>query len=271
MLSDEKLLDPIPVRVFLDLDPAFVQIWHANYGIDMGFARHTHFVTVGQNIGRPECPVPTCGVTWIPTFQPIDLTQWQPSDPMPHRAFTTIANWRGYGSVEHQGVFYGQKAHSLRQFIDLPKRTDEQFLLALSIHPDEVKDLDALAKNGWRLIDPAVVARTSDDYRNFVAGSKGELGIAKAGYVASRCGWFSDRSAAYLACGRPVIAQDTGFARVLPTGSGLFAFSSADDVLAAIEAINGDYAKHRRAARELAEEVFDSAKVLTRLLHSVGA
>jgi hypothetical protein len=267
MLADERLTAPIPTRAFLDLDPAFVQVWHANYGIDMGFDRHTHFVTVGQAIGQPECPVPTCGRSWIPTLQPVDLEEWRPvTDAQPPAALTTVANWRGYGSVEHQGLIYGQKAHSLRQFIDLPSRTRQPFVLALSIHPGEVNDVKALAANDWRLVDPADVAGTPDAYRDFIHRSRGELGIAKAGYVASRCGWFSDRSACYLAAGRPVIAQETGFSRFLPTGDGLFAFTSTGDVVAAVDAMNRDYPRHRRAARELAEAHFDSGRVLTRLL-----
>jgi hypothetical protein len=272
MLADPHLSARIPVRVFLDLDPGFVQVWCANYGIDMGFARHTHFVSVGGNTGAPECDVPTCGVSWIPTLPPVDLEHWPAAgaDAPACDAMTTIANWRGYGSVEHRGVFYGQKAHSLRQLIDLPRRTRQALLLALSIHPDEVKDIEALAANGWRTVDPAVVAGTPDSYQRFVQGSRGEFGVAKLGYVASRCGWFSDRSACYLASGRPVVAQDTGFGRFLPTGEGLFAFGTAEAAVAALDALNGDYPKHRRKARELAEAFLDSDKVLTRLLRNVG-
>lgn len=271
MLADKDLTDVIPTRVFVDLDPGFVQVWHANYGIDMGFARHTHFVTVGQALGRPECPVPTCGLRWLPTFQPVVLGEWPRADSTTRDSWTTVANWRGYGSVEHQGVFYGQKVHSLRQFIELPTRTPERFELALSIHPAEVKDLEELARNRWCLLDPSTVAASPDDYRSFVSGSKGEFGIAKAGYVASRCGWFSDRSACYLAAGRPVIAQHTGFGDFLPTGEGLFAFDTAEDVLTAIDAVNRDYARQRRAAREIADAYFNSDKVLTRLLQNLGA
>jgi hypothetical protein len=186
-------------------------------------------------------------------------------------ALTTVGNWRGYGSIEHGGVVYGQKAHSLRLLLSLPTRTRERFLLALAIHPDERQDLDALAANGWQLADPAEVAGTPARYRSFIQGSKAELGIAKSGYVNSRCGWFSDRSICYLASGRPVLAQETGFSGFLPTGAGLFAFETAEDVLAAIEAMNGDYPYHARVARALAEEHFDSDKVLTRLLQRVGA
>lgn len=271
MLTDPELTHRIPLRVYLDLDPAFVQLWHAVQGIDMRFAGHTHFVTIGQAIGQPDCPVPTCGLTWIPTLQPVVLDHWPAVGPIVHDALTTVANWRGYGSIEHEGVFYGQKAHSLRPLISLPVRTRERFLLALAIHPDERKDLDALAANGWELVDPVEVAGTPARYRSFLQGSKAELGITKSGYVASRCGWFSDRSICYLASGRPVIAQETGFSRFLPTGAGLFAFETAEDVLAAIEELNGDYPRHARAARALAEECFDSDKVLTRLLKRIGA
>ena len=131
-------------------------------------------------------------------------------------------------------------------------------------------DLAALATNGWQLVDPAVIAGTPADYQRFIQGSKAEFGIAKSGYVAARCGWFSDRSVCYLASGRPVIAQETGFSRFLPTGQGLFAFETEDDVLAAIEALRTDYARHARTARALAEEFFDSDKVLSRLLAQVG-
>ena len=271
MLTDPELTDRIPLRVYLDLDPAFVQLWHAAEGIDMRFAGHTHFVTVGQAVGQPGCAVPTCGLPWIPTLQPVVLEHWPAAGPIVHEALTTVGNWRGYGSIEHGGVHYGQKAHSWRPLMSLPTRTRERFLPALAIHPGERKDLDALAANGWQLLDPAEVAGTPARYRSFILGSKAELGIAKSGYVNSRCGWFSDRSVCYLASGRPVIAQETGFSRFLPTGAGLFAFETAEDVLAAIDEINGDYPRHAQAARALAEEFFDSDKVLGRLLERIGA
>jgi hypothetical protein len=269
-LVDDSLTQNIPIRVYLDLDPAFTQIWHAQ-GIDMRFGRSTHFVTVGLALGAPDCKAPSCGIPWIPTLQPIVLNQWPAGNGIAHDALTTVANWRGYGSVEHDGVFYGQKAHSLRQFMKVPCRTREHFTLALSIHPDERKDLEALATNGWRIVDPSRVTATPSLYRDFIQGSKAEFGIAKAGYVASNCGWFSDRSICYLASGRPVIAQETGFSRFLPTGEGLLAFQTEDDVLAAIETLREDYARHSRAARSLAVDYFDSDKVLTALLEKVRA
>ena len=265
-LTDEDLLGRVGVRAFVDLDPAFTQLWHAAEGVDMGFDRHDRFVTIGQAVGRPDCAVPTCGREWITTPQPIVLEHWPVAREPVEPTLTTVGHWRAYGSIHHDGVHFGQKAHALRPLLDLPGRTDAEFLLALGIHPDETADLDALRREGWRLADPDAVAGSPEAYAAFVRGSWAEFGVAKSGYVASRCGWFSDRSLCYLASGRPVLAHDTGFGDWLPVGEGLLAFSSADDVVAGIEALRGDYARHRRAARALAEDVFDADRVLPDLL-----
>jgi hypothetical protein len=262
MLRDDRILDHTPIRVYLDLDPVFNQLWHAE-GVDVGLDGHTHYVTVGRS-------VPATGHDWIHTLPPVVLDRWPVAERVEVDAFTTVANFRGYGSVEHDGVRYGQKAHSLRPLLELPRLSAERFALALDIHPDE-PDLAALQEHGWELLDPHRVAGTPDRYASFVRGSKAELGIAKEGYVVSGCGWFSDRSAAYLASGRPVVAQDTGFGESLPTGAGLFAFSDTDCALAAIEALRFDYGRHSRAARAIADEYLDSRRVLTRLLGEVGA
>jgi hypothetical protein len=269
MLAPEAIA-AIPLRIYLDLDPAFNQLWHQE-GIDMKFEGHTHFVTVGQAIGREGCEMPTAGREWIGTLPPVVLDKWPRANGVETDALTTVANFRAYGSIEHDGVLYGQKVHSLRRLIHLPRRTNERFVLAMKVHPDERPDLASLAENGWELVDPNVVAATPHAYRAFIQGSRAEIGIAKSGYVVSRCGWFSDRSACYLASGRPVVAQDTGFSQFIPTGEGLFAFDDEDGALAAIEAVRRDYARHSRAARQLAEEHLDSDRVLARLLGCVGA
>jgi hypothetical protein len=214
--------------------------------------------------------VPAGGLDWIPTLQPVVLTEWPAASSIVHDGLTTVGNWRGYGSIEHEGIFYGQKVHSLRQFIGLPRRTSVKLMPALAIHAEERKDLAALKENGWILLDPTEVAQNPRRYREFIQGSRAELGIAKSGYVASRCGWFSDRSACYLASGRPVLAQATGFSDFLPTGQGLIAFETEDDALAGIDSLQSDYPRHARAARAIAEAHFDSDKVLTRLLERIG-
>jgi hypothetical protein len=266
LLRDPELLAPIPVRLFLDLDPVFVQIWDAQ-GADVGLDGHTHHATVGQ--GLPGSVVPL-EHEWIPTVPPVVLEDWPVADTLDHDAFTTVGNWRSYGSVEWDGTVYGQKAHAVRRLLELPGLTTERLLPALGIHPDEVADLEALAKHGWELVDPAEVAGTPDDYKRFVTGSKGELCLTKAGYVDAESGWFSDRSACYLAAGRPVVAHDTGFGRFLPAGEGLLAFATPQEAAGAIDLVCADYEYHREAARAIAEEHLDSDRVLTTLLEAVA-
>jgi hypothetical protein len=269
-LADLELFSAVPIRVYLDLDPAFTQLWDA-HGIDMGLDGYTQFVTVGQSISTAACDVPTGGRTWRTTWPPVVLDRWPAGERVSHNAFTTVANWRSYGALEHDGVRYGQKAHSLRRLMTLPTRTAERFLLALGIDEAETVDLAALAAYRWQLVSPERVAGSPSTYRRFIRESKAEFGIAKEGYVSSRCGWFSDRSVCYLASGRPVLAQDTGFSRYLPTGAGLLRFETAEEVLEGIGSITADYDRHAAAARHLAEDHFDSDKVLSRLLSQVGA
>jgi hypothetical protein len=183
---------------------------------------------------------------------------------------TSVGHWRSYGSVEHEGVSYGQRAHSLRRLIDLPSRATGPFELALGIHPDEKDDLLALARNGWQLVDPDRAAGSPGRYRDYIQASFAELGIAKSGYVDSRSGWFSDRSACYLASGRPVVAQATGFEEVLPVGEGLLCFATTAEAAAAVEAVRSSPQAHRAHARELAEDRLDSRKVLSKLLFALG-
>ena len=256
-------IERIPIRVYLDLDPVFNQLWHLQ-GIGVGFDGHTHYASVGLRL-------PETGHDWIHTLPPVVIERWPVAGPVELDAFTTVGNWRAYGSIEHEGVHYGQKAHSLRQFLDLPQRTDERFALALGIHPDETRDLEALREHGWELLDPRAVAGTPEAYADFVRSSRGELGIAKEGYVVSSSGWFSDRSACYLASGRPVVGQDTGFGQALPTGTGLLSFATIEEAADAVVEVSRNYGRHARAARAIAEEFLDSDRVLSELLHAVGA
>jgi hypothetical protein len=270
MLRDEELVEHAGVRVFLDLDPAFNQLWHAVDGVDVGLDLHNRFATVGLAIGAAGCPVPTCGHDWVTTVPPVVLSRWPAASEPPGEAFTTVANWRGYGSIQWGRRKIGQKAHSMRRLIDLPGRAPAPVVVALAIHPDERDDLALLDAHGWRLADPGVVAATPAAYAAFVRGSRGELGIAKSGYVASRCGWFSDRSACYLASGRPVVAQDTGWSTYLPAGDGLLAFDDVAGAVAGMERLMADPIRHARAARALAEDLLDARRVLPELLDAVA-
>ena len=266
MLVDPELFEPPTVRAYLDLDPGFTQLWQEAEGIDMRLGGHDRHVTVGLGIGQEGCTVPTCGVSWLTTPPIVSLPDWEVAGPVTRHAFTTVGTWRGYGSIHHEGVHYGQRAHSMRALVDLPDLVHARFLMALAIHPDEVADLELLDRHGWELVDPATVAATPQDYRTFVQGSLAELGIAKSGYVRSACGWFSDRSACYLASGRPVVAQDTGFGTALPVGAGLLPYGDVAEAAEAVRAVVADQPRHAAAARAIAEDHLAASRVLPVLL-----
>ncbi len=270
MLTAPELFDPVPVRAYLDLDPFFNQLWQLQ-GADMRFQGHTHFVTVATALGRPDCQVPTLGRDWIKTLPPVVLERWPVATAAPTLPFTTVGHWRSYGPIKHEGRRYGMRAHSLRELIDLPRQSHAKFALALGIHPSELKDIEALEGHGWRLLDPLALASTPSSYREFVRASSAEIGIAKEGYVRSRSGWFSDRSACYLACGRPVLAQDTGFGVALPVGEGLLSFATTAEAATAADDVLSRPREHARAARAIAEDILDSDRVLTQLLANLGA
>jgi hypothetical protein len=264
-LSHPELLDAAPRRVFLDIDPGFGQMWKA-LGLHDAFAGHDAHVTIGERIGQPDCPIPTCGIRWIVTAQPVVLSFW----PVVERRFdrfTSIASWRGaYGPVEYDGKTYGLRVHEFRRFVDVPRRSGLRFEMALDIDPGETRDLDRLKAAGWVLVDPAQVAGDTDRYRDYIQGSGAEFMVAKNMYVATRCGWLSDRSLCYLASGRPVLAQDTGWTELYPSREGLVPFGTLEEAEGASRSIAGNYARHAEAARALAEQYFDSKRVLTRLL-----
>jgi hypothetical protein len=267
-IRDAELLGRAPRRVYVDLDPGFTQAWHSA-GVDVGLDGHDDYVTVGTSVGRPHCGIPTLGYVWTPVLPPVALEWWSPRA-LRGNAITTIANWRSYGPVECNGVRLGQKAHAFRTLLCLPSTIDAPCQLALSIHRGDQRDEQALVRHGWRIIDPARVAGTPARYRRFVQGSLAELGVAKHGYVATRSGWFSDRSACYLATGRPVVAADTGIGDVLPIGAGLLTFTDVDEARDALHAVLAEPERHARQARRIAREHLAASVVLPELLDRIG-
>lgn len=262
---DRELWERIPVRVYVDLDPGFTQLWHEQ-GADVGLAGHTHHVTVGASLARPGTLVPLAGVAWQPILPPVFLDGWPFCPPPATVELTTVANWRSYGSIQHGGVHFGQKAHAFRALRGLPAATDVPITIALSIHAGDEADRLQLVDAGWRLVDPVAAAGDPDRYQRFVQSSWAELGVAKTGYVAGRTGWMSDRSACYLASGRPVVVQDTGLQDALPIGDGLVTFACVDDAAEAIDRVGRDYLRHAANARRLAETYLDSRRVLGELV-----
>lgn len=268
-LADPEIFERAGRSVFFDIDPGFWQMWCAN-GHGVGFGDHDAYVTIGENIGAPECGIPTCGIEWLTTPQPVVLCEWEPA-PHPEGLFTSVVSWRGpYAPIECNGKTYGLRVHEFRKFISLPRRTDERFELALDIDPADDRDREVLSSSGWALVDPVAEAGDPWRYRDYIQRSKAEFMVAKNIYVDTHSGWFSDRSLCYLASGKPVLAQDTGFRDRYPTGEGLLAFSTLEEAVEGVEEIAADYERHSRAARAIAEDFFDSDKVLSRLLDRLG-
>ena len=270
--NDAEILERMRRRVFVDIDPGFGQMWR-ELGLHDPFRGHDEFVTLGRNIGRPDCAIPTCGLKWVAMPQPVVLEQWPAQPPCFDGVFTSIGAWRGpNGPIEYRGRTYGLRAHEFRNFLRLPSLCPgSRFEMALEIHPSDSKDTSALREQGWSLVDPRVVAGGPAEYRAYIGQSKAEFMVPKQMYVETKSGLLSDRSVYYLASGRPVLARDTGIGDLYPTGQGLLTFATVEEAAAGVEAINGDYARQAKAAREIAVEYFDSDKVLSRLLSDLGA
>lgn len=268
-LRDEHMI--CPLKVYVETDPVASQI-KATQGDQRtldALKSHDILFTFGENLGAPDCRVPNGGFVWNPTRQPVVMNMWSNDPSAPKSAFTTIGTWKNKGKdVTFNGeVFHWSKDLEFEKFFDLPLRSESEFELACTV--DDVTK-ERLNRNGWRQVDSVAVSRDVDSYRRYIQGSRGEFTVAKDQNIRLRSGWFSDRSACYLAAGRPVINQDTGFGNILPTGQGLFKFQTLDDILAAIEAIEADYSANCAAALEIADEYFAADKVLQSLMSRAG-
>jgi len=266
-----ELLRAFRRRVLVDIDPGFTQFWHEQGVGGAHLENHDLYFTIGERIGAPDCPVPTAGIEWLKLRPPVVLDDWPALTPLTLDRFTTIGTWRGgYGPIEHDGHRYGLKVHEFRKFIDLPRRAEPPFELALQIDAGDAADRDALIEHGWRLVDPQAVAADPDSFRAYVQSSGAEFSVAQGVYVGTWCGWFSDRTTRYLASGRPALVQDTGFSETLPTGLGLVAFQTIDEAVAGAADIRARYPEHCEAARRIAEEYFDAERVLARFCEQAG-
>jgi hypothetical protein len=269
-LKIEDIRRRVRRAIYVDVDPGYTQFWAAG-GSAIGLEGHDAYLTVGENVGRAGCDIPTVGRTWIPQRPFSVLGEWPVSRRGDASRFTTVAAWRGtFGAVELDGRRFGLKAHEFRKVIDLPTLAPQVFEIALSIHPADGKDLDALRSHGWRLVDPQSVASDPLTFRDYVQGSGGEFSVAQGIYVETQSGWMSDRTVLYLASGKPALVQDTGFSRNYPVGEGLVPFTTLEEAVAGAQRIAADYSGHAAAARAIAEELLDSDKVLPPLLEQCG-
>ncbi|HBZ53983.1 MAG TPA: hypothetical protein DEO88_01145, partial [Syntrophobacteraceae bacterium] len=278
MIPDE--LSPHCIKVFVDTDPGYNQImlserfaWSENVDrwCDSVAAHDQHF-TYAENIHGDDCLVPKLEFRWKTTRMPLVTELWKPlaKPPAPAAApWTTVMTWNAFkGKLFYQGVEYKSKGSEFEKLMDLPRRLKTSLKVAVG----GIKaPLDRLADNGWQVVDGPETSLTPWQYQDFIAQSRGEISSAKHVYVALRSGWFSCRSACYLGAGRPVVVQDTGFSRIIPVGQGILAFSSGEEARAAIEAVESDYPRHSRKALELANELFSSRKVLSRMVEDILA
>jgi hypothetical protein len=262
-----------PRRIYIEADPFAVQVLAVNRDPDV--VRHldahdVHF-TYGENVGNPDCAIPVGSYHWLPTRQPVIIDFWSNRDAAGD-TYRSITTWRDAYTKKKAITFKGQtyywdKGREFVKYLDLPRRRTVPFELAVNGEP-ETSHL--LREHGWRVVGAETVSRDLDSYRTYDQGARAEFTVARDQYVRPRTGWFSDRSACFLAAGRPVVTQETGFSKVLPVGRGLFSFETMDDVLEAVDAIESDYATHSRAAAEIGVEFFAAEKVLAQLLERAG-
>lgn len=258
---------------YLDSDPGYSQAKldaaargtaseDVTYSVNL-IHSHDRFFTFAENINDPSCRIPHCGLQWIPTRQPIVLEHWPYSYTPSAPAYTTVMSWKTDVTLPLiDGVTYGGKDLELAAFLDLPRQTAARLELAVAGSAPRER-LQAL---GWRIADPQAKSATMHAYRDYLRQSRGEWSVAKQAYVALRSGWFSTRSAAYLACGKPAVLQDTSFSQHYPTGEGVIAFTTIDEAIAALATIESDYHRHCEAARAFAEREFAAERVLPQLL-----
>ena len=259
-------------RMFIDGDPMFCQIGLLDGSNPLYAGRlrdHDSHFTFGLSVGQPDCPVPVDGITWRPTVQPIALDQW-PVTPVSNDApWTTVMNWASYKPKVWGGRTYGQKNLEFNRFRDLPSKTNVPLRLAMGLGVDGQRPAQELRQLGWDLVEPQEVVPDHSAYRSFLTNSRGEWSVAKHGYVEGRTGWFSCRTACYLAAGRPAVVQETGWSRHLPSDQGVLPFTTLDEAAEGLGKVTRNYSEHSKAAREIALEFFDAKKVCQELLRHV--
>ena len=276
-LRDEYL--KIPARILIDSDPMFTQIQYVSQqmftpgepGLKQMVNGHNYLFTFGENIGAADCRIPDCGLKWLPTRQPVCLNFWKAHSNMNSTtaSFTTLMNWTAAKCLKFENEEWGQKDIEFKRFINLPAMVKGIRLTAVVNQTggtDKTFSKTSVEQAGWKILDPDSNAGNWVSYQKFIKNSFGEFSVAKHTYVKANTGWFSCRSACYLAAGKPVVTQDTGWSKYIPSGIGLIAFSDIGSAADAVNEIVADPVKHAKAARSIAEDYFDSDKVLNSLL-----
>jgi len=259
-------------RMFIDGDPMFCQIGLLDGSNPLYAGRlrdHDSHFTFGLSVGQPDCPVPVDGITWRPTVQPIAIDQWPVTPVSADAPWTTVMNWASYKPKVWEGRTYGQKNLEFNRFRDLPSKTNIPLRLAMGLGVDGQRPAQELRQIGWDLVEPQEVVPDHRAYRSFLTSSRAEWSVAKHGYVEGRTGWFSCRTACYLAAGRPAVIQETGWSRHLPSTCGALPFTTLEEAVEGLNEVSRNYSKHSKAAREIALEFFDAKKVCLDLMKQI--
>jgi hypothetical protein len=259
---------PARLRVMVDGEPGYSQMkLETRLAMGEQVASYDFYYSNGANLGTERSRAPTAGRAWRPLFNPVVVDLFRETPPPDDAPFTTVMNWQAHAPLEFNGQVYGQKDVEFARFLNLPTLTSVPLEVAVA---GKNAPRGRLIESGWRVRDAHEVTTSFDSYVDYIRRSRGEFSVCKNVFVALNTGWFSDRSAAYLASGRPVVLQETGFSEHLPCGRGLFAAHSPDEAAAALEEVQGNYPQHTKWARELAREYLDTRVVLGRLLRELG-
>jgi hypothetical protein len=272
----------IPKRILIDSDPMFTQI---QYQLELAgdndskvwstksmIENHTHLFSFGENIHSSECLIPRLSVSWLTTRQPICLDLWNNHNPVYGSSYTSIMNWSVRKRLIYDDIEWGQKDIEFDKFKSIPNLLTKikfEVIVNKGLDNHGTFNKDELESLSWKLLDPDTVSN-AEEYRAFIFQSKAEFSVAKETYVKAKTGWFSCRSACYLAAGKPVITQETGWSKYVPSGEGLFAFDSIASAREALEQVDKNYKYHSARALEIAQEYFDSNKVLNQMLEQIN-
>ncbi len=257
------------LRVFIDVDPAFTQIkWHNNLVDNVPLPVYDHYYTIGMNVGTEGNEIPTNGIKWKYIYNPVNTHLFSRTLPPANASYTTIMNWQSYECITYNGISYGQKDIEFEKFMSLPQWVNAT--LEIAVHGLNKAKAEMIHNHGWVINAAQEVTSSYDSFCKYLANSKGEFSVCKNVYVATSSGWFSDKSAAYMASGRPVVVQDTGFKTHLPVGKGLFAVNNLDEAQAAIQEIENNYSFHSQKAWEIACEYLEASKVLKKFTNELG-
>jgi hypothetical protein len=249
----------------LDIDPGLLQLWMSQGLVSV--PQHDLYFTIGETVGQPGALFPDVGLKWHYTPPPVFLPEWPQVQAEAVAPYTTVSHWWAMEWIKIQGEYRdNNKRAEFLAYSDLPSRTPTPLELALCLSPSDQEESRFLEERGWKIRHAWTVSSEPEQYRAYVQQSRGEFSVVKPSCVWLSNAWISDRTLCYLASAKPAVIQHTGPSRFLPDSEGLVRFRTLEEAARALCAVEADYERHCRLARELAEEHFDAQKVVGRVL-----